>query len=111
MQPQTLVFYGIVGSGKGTQVKLLMDFLKDKYDHESVYAGTGEGFRQLVGSENFAANLIKDTMSRGILVADFLTNAVFTNILISSLSPDKNLFADGYPRTVQQSEVFAEMMK
>lgn len=111
MEAQTFVFFGQVGSGKGTQVKLLMDFLREKSGKEAVYAGSGEGFRQLVSSENYAGNLIKDTMNSGVLVADFLVNAIVTNILVFSLTPDKNLFFDGYPRTVAQSEVFTEMMK
>jgi adenylate kinase family enzyme len=111
MQPQTFVFFGIVGSGKGTQVKLLMDFLKKKEGVESVYAGTGEGFRQLVTSDSYTGTLVKESMESGVLIADFLTNAIFTNILISSLTQEKNLIADGYPRTVAQSEVFDEMMK
>src|SRR3989338_10531955 len=111
MQPQAFVFFGIIGSGKGTQVKLLVDFLKARDGLESVYAGTGEGFRQLVNSGNYTGSLVKETMARGELVADFLTNAIFTNILISSLTSEKNLVADGYPRTVLQSEEFDEMMQ
>jgi len=111
MKPQTFVFFGIVGSGKGTQVKLLIDFLKKKGGRESVYAGTGEGFRNLVASGSYTGSLVKETIARGELVADFLTDAIFTNILISSLTSEKNLVADGYPRTVLQSELFEEMMK
>lgn len=111
MKPQAFVFFGIVGSGKGTQVKFLMDFLKQKGGMESVYAGTGEGLRELVASGNYTGSLVKETMDSGKLVADFLTDAIFTNILISSLTSEKNLVADGYPRTVAQSKVFEEMMK
>lgn len=111
MQPQTFVFFGIVGSGKGTQVKLLMDFLKKKDGRETVYAGTGEGFRQLISSGSYTGSLSNEFMARGEWVPDFLTNAVFINMLISNLSAEKNLIADGYPRTLPQSEVFEEMMK
>lgn len=111
MQPQTFVFFGIVGSGKGTQVKLLTDFLKSKDGLESVYAGTGEGFRQLATSENYVGGLVKELLARGALVDDFLTNAIFTNILTSSLTSEKHLFADGYPRTVAQAKVFEDMMR
>jgi adenylate kinase len=111
MQSQTFVFFGIAGSGKGTQVKLLTDFLKDKNGQETIYAGTGDGFRQLVNSGSYAANLIKETMERGELIPDFLANAIFADILNSSLTSGKNLITDGYPRTIAQSEVFEEMMK
>jgi adenylate kinase family enzyme len=111
MQSQTFVFFGQVGSGKGTQVKLLIDFLKTKDGLETVYAGTGEGFRQLIESDNYTASLVKEYIDRGELVPDFLTNAIFTNILISNLSPEKNLIADGYPRTVMQSMSFEKKME
>lgn len=111
MQSQTFVFFGIVGSGKGTQVKLLTDFLKNKDGLESVYAGTGESFRQMVGSGSYVGELIKESMTKGVLISDFLTNAIFTNILTSSLTSEKHLIADGYPRTLAQSQVFEEMMK
>jgi adenylate kinase family enzyme len=111
MKPQTFVFFGIVGSGKGTQVKLLTDFLKTKENRETVYAGTGEGFRKLMSTDSYVGGLIKDSMNRGELIADFLTNAIFTNILITNLTAEKNLIADGYPRTVAQSEIFEKMIK
>lgn len=111
MSPQTFVFFGQVGSGKGTQVKLLTDFLKAKDGRESIYAGTGDGFRKLIESGSYTAGLVKEYVHSGALVPDFLTDAVFVNILISNLSPEKNLIADGYPRTASQSIVFEEMMK
>lgn len=111
MQPQTFVFFGIVGSGKGTQVKLLTEFLKKKDGRETVYAYPGGEYRKLIESGSYTGTLVKDSVTRGELQPDFLTNAIFTNILSSSLSSEKNLIADGYPRTVAQSEEFEAMMK
>ena len=110
MQVQTYVFFGQVGSGKGTQVNLLMDYLKQKDDRDIVYAGAGDSFRKLVASGNYTGSLVKDIMLKGELVPDFLTNVVFGNILSSSLTNEKHLIADGYPRTVVQSVVFQDMM-
>jgi adenylate kinase len=111
MQPQTFVFFGQVGSGKGTQIKLLTDFLKAKDRRETVYAGTGDGFRKLMDSGNYTAGLVKEYVNNGNLVPDFLTDAVFVNMLISNLSAEKNLITDGYPRTTPQSIIFTEMVK
>ncbi|MDP9248928.1 MAG: nucleoside monophosphate kinase [bacterium] len=107
---QTFVFFGIVGSGKGTQVKLLMDYLKQKDGRECLYAGTGEGFRKLTETKSFSAELVRECLDAGKLVPDFLTNAIFVGMLSEGLAPEKNLVADGYPRTIAQSEIFETAM-
>ena len=111
MQAQTFVFFGIIGSGKGTQVKLLMDFLKSKDGKEFVYACPGNEYRKLTESGSYTGNLVKDSMIRGHLQPGFLTDAIVANILISSLNPERHLITDGYPREVTQSESFEKMMK
>ena len=110
MKPQTFVFFGIVGSGKGTQIKLLMDFLKNRDGKECVYAYPGNEYRKLTESGNFTGELVKDTMTKGHLQPDFLTDAIITNILMSSLTPEKHLIVDGYPRTLVQSKNFEQMV-
>lgn len=107
----TFVFFGIVGSGKGTQVKLLQEYLKKKDGLGQVYAYPGDIYRTLVNSESYVGNLIKDSMTRGELQPNFLTNAIFSDILLSELTSDKHLIADGYPRTINQAENFEAMMK
>lgn len=110
-KPQTFIFYGIAGSGKGTQVKLLKDLLKAKDGMDTVYGAPGVEFRKLVESGNLTGTTLKDTMEAGFLLPDFLPNTVFADILISELTADKHLIADGFPRTVVQSENFEAMMK
>lgn len=111
MQGQTFVFFGIAGSGKGTQVKLLMDYLFEKSGKETVYAYPGNEYRNLVESGNYTGHLIKDAMAAGHILPGFLTDAIVTNILITSLTSEKNLIADGYPREVEQSISFEKMIK
>jgi adenylate kinase len=111
MQAQTFVFFGIVGSGKGTQVKLLQEHLKKTGEPEALYAYPGEEYRRMVNSGSYVGNLIKDSMSRGELQPDFLTNSIVADIFMASLSPEKHLIVDGYPRTLVQSQNFEQMMK
>ncbi len=113
MQPQTFVFFGIVGSGKGTQVKLLMNFLKSKDGRECVYVGTGEIFRKIVESSenNFDTRAIKELLDSGRLIPDEMTNKLVLSTTESQVSPDKHVVYDGYPRTVFQSECFLGLMK
>ncbi len=111
MQVQTFVFFGIVGSGKGTQVNLLMELLKAKDGKEIVYAYPGAEFRNLIESDSYTGSLVRDSLHRGELQPNFLTNSIFANIVMSSITPEKHLIADGYPRTIVQSENFEAMMK
>ena len=111
MQPQTFVFFGQVGSGKGTQVKFLTDFLKNKDGLETVYISPGNEYRKLIQSDSYVGSLVKGPLSRGELLPGFLTDAVMNNLLISFLTPAKHLIADGYPRAVEQSISFEQMMK
>ena len=111
MQPQTFVFFGIVGSGKGTQVKLLIDFLKTKSNKETVYVSPGHEYRKLIDSDNYTGSLVQGPLYNGALLPGFLTDAIVVNLLISFLNPEKNLIADGYPRAVEQSMSFEKMMK
>lgn len=110
MQAHTFVFFGIAGSGKGTQINLLIDFLKKNYNQDSIHAYPGNEYRKISQSQNQIASSVKEIIEKGILVPDFLTNAIFTNILINSLNPDVNLIADGYPRTINQAESLLEQM-
>jgi adenylate kinase len=113
MESQTFVFFGIVGSGKGTQVKLLMDFLKAKDGKECAYIGTGEIFRKIIesGENNIDTQAIKEMLTSGKLVPDEATNKLVLSATESQASPDKHLFYDGYPRTVDQSKSFEAMMQ
>lgn len=110
MQSETFVFFGIVGSGKGTQVKLLTEYLKNKDAKETVYAYPGDEYRKIIQSESQTASLVKDVLEKGGLQPDFLTNSIFIEILIKNIKPDKHLIADGYPRTINQAECLEKVM-
>lgn len=110
MQGDTYVFFGMVGSGKGTQIKLLIDFLKERDGREAVYAYPGHEYRRLVETGSYTGSLVKDSIARGELQPNFLTISIFVNVLITSLTFEKHFIADGYPRTSFQAESFEEMM-
>ncbi len=111
MQAKTFVFFGIVGSGKGTQIKLLMDLLKARDGREMVYAYPGNEYRKIIESYTETAEFVRATINAGHLQPDFLTNAVFINMLLNDISLEKHLIADGYPRTLSQSACLEEAMK
>src|SRR3989344_4151398 len=114
MNPQTFVFFGIVGSGKGTQVKLLVEYLKQKYEYECVYIGTGEIFREILNSSpgtDFEREAERGILTSGRLMPDETTNKLVLEKIEAEVSSDKSAIFDGYPRTVIQSKFFEEVMK
>lgn len=112
MQPQTFVFFGIIGSGKGTQVDLLREYLKDrKIVSDILYTSTGAEFRKVIESGSYTGQIIKETLEKGFLQPNFITTSLFTNLLISGMKEGTCLIADGYPRTIAQSESFEAMME
>lgn len=111
MTPKTYVFFGIVGSGKGTQIELLKTLLTARDERGIVYAYPGSEYRALTSGTSYTGQLVKAKLERGELQPDFLTVGVFTNILVRELVPDAHLIADGYPRTLVQAEAFISAME
>jgi adenylate kinase len=111
MESYTFVFFGMIGSGKGTQVKLLIDYLKNLNGSDTVYISPGVEFRKLMTEDTFTAKLVSGPMDRGELLPGFLTDSIMADILMTSLSPEKNIIADGYPRAVAQAKNFEQMME
>ena len=112
MKPQTFIFFGTVGSGKGTQAELLKNYLKEnKISDDVVSTSTGSEYRKLIESGNYTGIIAKTTVEKGHLQPDFLTISLFTNILISFMKENTSVIADGFPRTIPQSEAFEMAMK
>lgn len=111
MQGENFIFFGVAGSGKGTQIKLLMELLRKRNGQDTVYAYPGAEYRRLIESKSFSGSLVEGVYNRGELLPGVITDSIVGNILISSLTEEKNLIADGYPREVTQSESFLQMLR
>lgn len=110
-KPYTFIFFGIVGSGKGTQIELLQKYLKEKNpDAKIAVAYPGSEFRKIIEKGSYTGKLVKETLEQGWLQPNFLTISLFTDILIDNLDEETNLIVDGFPRTVTQSEVLEAAM-
>ena len=110
--PHTFIFFGIVGSGKGTQVELLQKYLKEhNISNDVLFTSTGNEYRKLIETDTYTSSLVKETINKGYLQPSFLTISLFTNILINGMKENTTFIADGYPRTISQSEAFEQAMK
>lgn len=111
-KPYVFIFFGTVGSGKGTQVELLTKYLEDnKISDDVVSTSTGSEYHKLIEGGNYTGTIVKTTVLKGHLQPDFLTISLFTNILISRMEENTSLITDGFPRTIPQSEAFEMAMK
>jgi len=109
--PKTYVFFGNIGAGKGTQVELLQKVLEDNTGKKVVLGSSGNRYRELIALGGHTGLLVKTILDQGKLLPDFLTNGIFTSIIVSELDKNSHLICDGYPRTIYQSKFFIETMQ
>jgi len=97
-QKQFFILIGRSGSGKGTQAKLLEEYLRGK-GHEKVnHITTGGGFREFIVQNTYIAQLAQDANNTGTLQPEFLAVWNWANIFINTLSGDETVILDGAPR-------------
>jgi len=110
--PYTFVFFGIVGSGKGTQIELLQKYIKDhNLAEDVVLASPGVGYRKLVSDGYYTGQIVKETLDKGYLQPDFLTNGLVVSNLAFGMKENSCIMADGFPRTIIQSQTLEEILK
>lgn len=106
MQPQTFVFFGLSGSGKGTQSKLLINDLKElDPERKILYLETGNKLRSFIEEASLTSRLAKEVLGRGELVPEFIPIWLWTEYLIRNLSGDEHLFIDGSPRKLDEAHI------
>jgi adenylate kinase len=89
------VFFGIQGSGKGTQAELLSSEIG--FQHINI----GDLLREQVSSKTDLGEKVQSIITRGELVPDELVFEIVTR----TLSPTcKGIVFDGFPRTLRQAE-------
>lgn len=113
MQPQTFIFFGPSGCGKGTQAKLLQEELKKRDpDRKIIYIETGQKFRELSQSQTFTAGKLKELMQQGGLAPVFLPIWAWTEELMKNIGTgDEHLFFDGVSRRLVEANVLDSALK
>jgi adenylate kinase len=100
-KPIAIILFGSPGSGKGTQSKYLVEWLKIPQ------ISTGDMLREHIRKGDSIGLAVGDRMRAGSLVSDELVNQlVFERI--SQPDCNRGFILDGYPRTPAQAE---EMMR
>lgn len=112
MNPVTVAFFGISGSGKGTQCVLLEDYLKEKDPSRSVVRPEmGDLLRRFMQSGTSLANHIAEIVNSGGLVPSFMPIYMLAGVLNEQFDGSQHLILDGTCRRPDQSRAVDDMMK
>lgn len=96
--------FGPPGSGKGTQAKLLRQSLG------IAHISTGDMLRERVASGDGLGQEAASIMQSGGLVPDEMVNRMVED-RIEQPDCEKGFILDGFPRTVSQARLLAELLK
>ena len=110
--PQTFIFFGPSGCGKGTQAKLLIEKLKEKDPEKPVlYLETGQKFREFSTEASLTARYVKEIIGNGGLIPEFLPIWIWTEYLVRHTSGNEHMVLDGLSRRIDEAPVLDSAMK
>lgn len=112
MNPQTFVFIGRSGCGKGTQAQLLQQKLREKTPETPIfYLETGERFRDYIKSDTYSSNISKQIAEAGGIQPEFLAVWNWASLFVEKMKGDEHLVLDGTPRKLNEAAVLDSAMK
>jgi len=112
MSPQTIIFYGASGAGKGTQAKLVKEYLEANDPKRPVlYLETGARLREFVKEANRTSEIVKKTLEEGGLLPSFVPIWAWTDFLIRHFSGEEHLIWDGLARRYHEAVILDDALQ
>lgn len=106
MTPQTFIFIGRSGCGKGTQAKLIQEYLENNDPKGKVlYIQTGQELRKFIKGDSTTQKLCKIVYDKGGLQPEFLAVHMWTRVLVNEYTAGEHLVLDGMPRKYHEAGV------
>jgi len=105
MNPQTYIFIGRSGCGKGTQAEFLISYIKER-DVEKrpvFYLETGPQFRDFITGDSYASILAKKVYEEDKRQPDFLAIWMWSHLLVEGFTGIEHLVMDGTPRSIAEA--------
>ena len=107
MSPETFIFFGRSGSGKGTQANLLTEYLlKRDPGRKVLHIETGKRIREFLEEKTHTSELTSAIVKNGGLLPAFLPIWVWTEYLIRNFTGAEHLILDGLSRRPSEAPVF-----
>jgi adenylate kinase len=106
MNPISVLFFGSQGAGKGTQVKMLMDYLRSQSDRKIIHIDMGQELRNLRDAGTYAGKLTGEVIDAGHRMPDFMPTYLQTKKLVENLTGEEHVIADGLARGADQTRAF-----
>jgi adenylate kinase family enzyme len=112
MSPQTFIFIGRSGCGKGTQSELLQKKLKEKdISGEIFYLEAGAKFREFIQGEKYSNKLSAQIYKDGKRQPDFLAVHIWSHLLSENFKGTEHLFLDGICRSLPEAMTFTTALE
>ena len=110
MDSITVLFFGSQGAGKGTQVKMLIDFLRSRSDRGVIQIDMGQELRNLRDTGSYAGKFTGEVIDAGKRMPDFMPVYLQTKKIVDTLTGPEHIIADGLARGPDQTRCFDDMM-
>jgi len=107
---RTVIFFGIQGSGKGTQARLLEKYFDENTNRSTLYLETGKLLRQFATRDGYTNTLVKQTIDAGGLLPSFVPMYVIADALVSHFTGVEHLILDGVARRENQTAMIDTML-
>lgn len=111
-QPLSVIFFGLQGSGKGTQAKLLKAYLDAHTSRETLYLETGQLLRDFIAeSDGYTNTLTRDIVTSGGLLPSFMPTYVLGRKMVRDFTGAQHLLFDGATRRINQTVMLDSMLR
>lgn len=107
MELQTIIFIGRSGCGKGTQAKLLQEYIAahDTSLRKMFYVETGAKFRKFIDGESYSSKLASKINKEGGRQPDFLAVWVWGHLFVDEMQGNEHIIIDGAPRSLLEAQM------
>ena len=111
MKLKTFIFIGRSGCGKGTQVKLLKEYLQKNDSGRDIYhMETGDRFRSFIKGDSYSSKHTAEIVLAGKRVDSFVAIWLWSGGFIENMKGNEHIIIDGSPRTFGEAQILDTVM-